>query len=229
VKQAIAQIGGAARTTKGAVVLLHGHGRTRRSMRPIAAALTEAGYSTFSPSYGGQWRSMAAIVDHLKPSISEFAEEAEGPLHIVTHSLGGLVARAFLTAQRPSHLGRVVMLAPPNAGSDLADLLFRLGLGRLVLGPVGAHLQTSSHLIDEHLFGHVDFDLGIIAGNRALVPIFTKRLLPRPNDGKVAVASTHVQGMSDHIVLPVSHTLMVYDRRVIAQILAFLANGSFGR
>jgi len=229
VKQAIAHADQVARTTKGAVVLLHGHGRTGRSMRPIAAALTKAGYSTFSPSHGGLQRSMTAIVDHLEPRISEFAKESEGPLHFVTHSLGGLVARAFLTAKRPSQLGRVVMLAPPNAGSEYADLLFRLRLDRLILGPVGAHLRTSSHLIDDQLFGSVDFDLGIIAGGRALDPIFSRFLLPRPNDGKVAVASTRVSGMSDHVVLPVSHTLMVYDRRVIAHTLAFLENGSFNR
>jgi triacylglycerol esterase/lipase EstA (alpha/beta hydrolase family) len=147
-------------------------------MHAIAAALAKTGYSTFLPDYGGRRRSMAAIVDHLKPSISEFAEKSGGSLHIVTHSLGGLVARALLTTQRPSRLGRVVMLAPPNAGSELADLLFRLGLGRFVLGPVGVHLQTSNHLIDGDLFGHADFDLGIVAGNRPLLPIFPRHVLP---------------------------------------------------
>jgi pimeloyl-ACP methyl ester carboxylesterase len=228
-KQAIAQSEGAARTPKGAVVLLHGHGRTGRSMRLIATALARAGYSTFSPSYAGLRQSMTAIVDHLKPRISEFAEASEGPVHIVTHSLGGLVARALLTAKRPRHLGRVVMLAPPNAGSELADLLFRLRLDRLILGPVGTYLRTSSHRIGENAFERVDFDLGIIAGNRALDPVFPRFLLPRPNDGKVAVASTRVAGMSDHMVLPVSHTLMVYDRHVIAHTLTFLENGSFSR
>jgi len=69
----------------------------------------------------------------------------------------------------------------------------------------------------------------VIAGDRPIDPVFPKLLVPRPNDGKVSVSATRVAGMRDHIVLPVSHTLMVYDRRVRAQTLAFLQDGRFSR
>ncbi|MBN9083143.1 MAG: alpha/beta fold hydrolase [Rhizobiales bacterium] len=198
-------------------------------MASIAAALQRDGYSTLAPSYGSPWRSMVHIVDHLKPRIDRFAREIDGPLHFVTHSLGGLVVRALIASHRPEKLGRVVMLAPPNRGSELADLLFRLRLDHLVLGPVGQQLRTGRAGIDQDMLGRVDYELGIIAGDRPLDPVFPRFLLPRPNDGKVSVASTRLRNMRDHIVLPVSHTLMVYDRRVIAQILAFLETGSFNR
>lgn len=197
-------------------------------MRFLASALRRAGYATLSPYYGLR-RTMPEIVDYLGPRIARFAAAHPGPLHIVTHSLGGLVARALLTAQRPAGLGRVVMLAPPNAGSGLADLVFSLGLDGVILGPVGPHLRTVRDAAEEDMLGKVDFDLGIIAGDRPLDPILAPRFVGGANDGKVAVAATKVDGMADHIVLPVQHTLMVQDARVIAQVLAYLETGAFTR
>ncbi len=78
------------------------------------------------------------------------------------------------------------------------------------------------------MLGAVHYPIGIIAGDRSLLPV-PAPMLPRPHDGKVSIAATHVAGLTDHMVLPVTHTLMVYDRRVIAAVLAFLAEGSFGR
>lgn len=217
------------RTNEGGVLLLHGLGRTAGSMRTLAAAARRAGYSVCSPAYPARRRSLPAITAYLAPKVAAFAAECDGPLHIVTHSLGGLVARSLILAHRPARLGRVVMLAPPNAGSEIADLLYRVRLNRLFLGPVGAHVRTMRLAEDEALLGPVDFELGIIAGSRPLDPVFPRLIVPRPNDGKVAVAATHVEGMADHIVLPVSHTLMVYDRRVVVQAMAFLGTGSFQR
>ena len=147
--------------TKGSVVLLHGLGRTSRSMRTLAAAARRAGYATYAPGYPSRRWSMAAIVAHLAPLIGAFAAQRDGPLYIVTHSLGGLVARALILAHRPARLARVVMLAPPNAGSEIADLLYRLRLNCLFLGPVGPHLRTARPIDDERLLGPVDFNLGI--------------------------------------------------------------------
>lgn len=196
-------------------------------MSTLARALQRAGYATFSPSYGSLWRTLPAIVDQLGPRIDRFAAQTDGPLHIVSHSLGGLIARALIAKRRPPRLGRVVMLAPPNRGSELADLLFRFRLSRLVLGPVGPHLLTVRTTDDQTILGRVDYELGVVAGNRPLDPLFPRLLMPQPNDGKVSVASTRLRGMADHIVLPVSHTLMVYDRRVSAQVLTFLETGAF--
>lgn len=198
------------------------------SMRVIANALRKAGYSTLSPWYGLR-RSMPEIVAFLSPRIAAFRAAHPGPLHIVTHSLGGLVARAYITAQMPDNLGRVVMLAPPNAGSQLADFVTRLGLDGLILGRVGPHLRTDRCDETETELGGIDFDCGIIAGNVALDPILAPRLIPGANDGKVAVAATMIDGMRDHIVLPVQHTFMVMDAHVIEQVKAYLATGAFTR
>lgn len=195
-------------------------------MRTLAAAASRAGYMIFAPGYPDR-RSMAAIVTYLTPKIAAFAAKRDGPLHIVTHSLGGLVARSLILAHRPARLGRVVMLAPPHAGSEIADLLYRLRLSGLILDAIGAHLRTARLAEDERMLGKVDFDLGVIAGSRPLDPIFPRLIVQLPNDGKVAVTATRIAGMADDIILPVSHTLMVYDRRVVAQTMAFLETGGF--
>jgi pimeloyl-ACP methyl ester carboxylesterase len=213
---------------KGNVVLLHGLGRTGLSMALPALALRRAGYRVLMPYYGLR-RSMPEIIDHLAPRISRFAGAHDGPLHLVTHSLGGLVARALITANRPATLGRVVMLAPPNGGSELADLVTALGLEAAILGKVGEQLRTRRSAEAERLLGTVDFDLGIIAGDRPFERIIAPRVMPGPHDGKVAVAATRIEGMRDHIVLPVQHTSMINDPRVIAQVLAYLETGAFKR
>lgn len=209
------------------VVLLHGHGRTGRSMRFLARKLQHAGYSTYAPDYNSFRDSVPAIVEQLSPGISEFQSGLTGPLHIVTHSLGGLVTRALLTAQRLDPLGRIVMLAPPHGGSEWADLLMRLRLDRLALGPVAPMLGCRRSVADEAVLGAVNFDLGVIAGDRALDPVFPRLVLSRPNDGKVSVAATKIAGMRDHITLPVSHTFMVNAPGVAHQMLAFLREGRF--
>jgi hypothetical protein len=191
----------------------------------LAAALRSEGYATLAPSYGFR-RSMPAILDVLEPEVTGFARTLDGPLHILTHSLGGLVARAFIARSRPADLGRVVMLAPPNCGSELADLLFRLNLSSAILGPVAGHLRTCRHAEDEALLGSVDYELGIIAGNRSLTPV-PHTLLPAPHDGMVSVAATRLPGMADHIVMPVAHSLMCHHPAIKAQALHFLREGRF--
>ncbi len=196
-------------------------------MGTLASRLKAAGFTTWAPTYRSRRNTMSEIIDQLLPGIATFKQGFDGPMHVVTHSLGGLVARALLTRERPDPLGRVVMLAPPNAGSEWADLLTRLQMNHVVLGPVASQLRTNRAKDDEAVLGTVDYELGIIAGDRALDPIFPKLFLPRPNDGKVSVAATHLAGMTDHIVLPVSHTFMVNDRRVADQVLAYLKTGRF--
>ena len=198
-------------------------------MRPLARRLEKRGYASCTPTYRTYGAALPDILKALVPRLQSFRAQTNGPLHIVTHSMGGLVARALLKTARPDDLGRVVVLAPPNAGSEWADLLFGLRLQRLVLGRSAGQLRTRRSPTDEQMLGGIDFDLGVIAGDRPLDPIFPRLVLPRPNDGKVTVASTRIPGMADHLVLPVSHTLMIVRREVAAQVCAFLEHGRFSR
>ena len=133
--------------------------------------------------------------------------------------------RQYLTANRIANLGRTVMLAPPNHGSEVVDKLSKLPGFKLANGDAGMQLGTGEGSVPTGL-GAVNFDLGVIAGTRTVNPILST-LLPNPDDGKVSVASTRVAGMNDHIELPVSHTFMMRNRKVIAQTLHYLQQGKF--
>lgn len=210
------------------VVLLHGLGRTSASMRKFQRSLVRAGFRTLNLDYPSRRHDIAALADQVGPIIERFAAKLTGRLHLVTHSMGGLVARALIHHRRPARLGRVVMLAPPNQGSEIADLLGGTRTYRRIFGPAGAQLGTLGAGAMADLLGPVDYELGIIAGTRALDPLGWAAL-PKPNDGKVTVAATKLAGMADHIALPATHTFIMRDPAVIAASIHFLREGCFPR
>ena len=137
--------------------------------------------------------------------------------------MGGLLARAVIADRRPERLGRLVMLGPPNRGSEIADRLHDLWLYRRLLGPAALALGTRT----VPTWPEPDYAIGVIAGTRAIDPLGWL-MLPRPNDGRVSVARTRIDGLQDHRTLPVSHALMMNHAIVIAETLRFLDRGAFG-
>ncbi|MBA9071758.1 pimeloyl-ACP methyl ester carboxylesterase [Methylobacterium sp. RAS18] len=208
------------------VLLLHGIARRAASLRPLERRLTRAGYVTLNLDYPARQLGLADIAEVIEPTVAAFGEDVTR-LHIVTHSMGGLVARVLLARRRPDSLGRVVMLGPPNGGSEIADALHRFAAYRRFFGPAGAELGTERGAAQARLFGQVDYPLGIIAGSRSLYPLASLLLLPGPNDGRVTVARTRLDGMTDHIVLPAAHPTMMWNRRLAAETLHFLREGRF--
>ncbi|CAX23084.1 MAG: alpha/beta fold hydrolase [Methylorubrum extorquens] len=207
------------------VLLLHGIARRAASLRPLERRLTRAGYVTLNLDYPARRLGHADIVEAIAPTVAAFGEDVTR-LHIVTHSMGGLVARVLLARRRPDNLGRVVMLGPPNGGSEIADALYRFAAYRRFFGPAGAELGTERGAAQARLFGRVDYPLGIIAGSRSLYPL-ASLLLPGPNDGRVTVTRTRLDGMTGHIVLPAAHPTMMWNRRAAAETLHFLREGRF--
>ena len=209
------------------VVLVHGLGRGAASMAPMARVLRANGFAVVNAGYASTRAPLQALVG---PAVADpVAACGDRRVHFVTHSMGGILVRMWLRDHRPARLGRVVMLAPPNAGSALVDALTgsepAAALFDRVNGPAGRQLGTGPMGVPARL-GPVTFDLGVIAGNVSLNPFYSA-LIPGPDDGKVAVAETGVAGETARIVLPVSHTFMMWDRRVMAQTLAFLTTGRF--
>jgi pimeloyl-ACP methyl ester carboxylesterase len=208
------------------IVFLHGIARSSRSLASLEQALRADGYRTLNLDYPARAACIADIVATLHQPIAHFAEDCVGRLHFVTHSMGGLVARAYIARYRPARLGHVVMLAPPNEGSEIADLFGSNTLYRAFFGPAGAELVTKRPDSLCEVLGTVDYPLGVIAGDRSLDPVGWL-LLPGANDGRVSVERTRVAGMADHIVIHGTHTLIMNNREAIAQTLHFLKHGRF--
>ncbi len=211
------------------VVLLHGLGRTSGSMALLERRIAKARYQTLSLRYPSTSTPLPAIAGLLEPRVHDFANMLEGRVHLITHSLGGLIARAVLNRQRPANLGRVVMLAPPNGGSEWADMMERSRLAKTILGPNIEYLVTRRSEDLDGCLGEIDYELGIIAGDRPIDRFIAPFLIRTPHDGKVSVASTKVAGMTDHLILPVGHPLMPFHPRVARQAISFLNTGTFER
>lgn len=214
------------------VVLIHGILRTRYSMRPVARHLVRRGYRTFLFGYPSRREPIAESADRLAAWLKEKGLPAEGrPLHFVTHSMGGLVARDCLTRHDIEGAGKLVQLTPPNQGSCRARQLRDLWLFRILFGPAGQELTDGPEGFHSRC-GVPDVPIGIIAGGRGdergLARVF-KLPAPGDNDNTVLVRETFLDGAADHIVLPFRHSFLMYFRTVKDQIVHFMESGRFSR
>lgn len=205
------------------VVLLHGLGRSERSMRRLARALEEEGYRAVNLGYPSRQHTIGTLADTLAAELAECCADAD-TLHFVTHSLGGILLRIWEMEHEPRNLGRVVMLSPPNQGSGVAERIPGRLL-KLLMGPASVQLGTDSGSVPVQL-PPADFELGVITGDATLNPLFSA-WLPGEDDGLVAVESAWVEGTDDFLVLPYTHTFIMYRERVIEEVLLFLRTGAF--
>lgn len=206
-------------------VLLHGLARVSDSMSELERKLQRSGITAVSINYPSRQDAIEALAaDAVGRGLSGCREQGATLIHFVTHSLGGILLRVYLRDGEIPELGRTVMLGPPNQGSTLAQGLKSVpGFG--FLGPAGQELGVDEESIINSL-GPVDFELGVIAGDVAINPLGIF-FIEGPNDSVVSVASTRVEGMREHLTLPVIHTLMMRDNEVIDHSIHFLKTGNF--
>lgn len=207
------------------ILLLHGIGRTRLSMRPLERGLAAAGYRTENLTYPSRRLSIPAIADWLAPRLADLWRHSTR-VHVVTHSMGGLVAAHYLATHGDREkTGRVVMLAPPLMGSEVADALHHLPPYQWLFGPAGQELTTSARTDPMPPY----YELGILAGRSGGLYPLGRAFIRGPNDGRVAVERTKHPGMADHLVVAASHSFIMRKVEVQQQTLQFLGHGRFHR
>lgn len=200
-------------------------------MLALERSLKNQGYDTANiiyPASSARLEDLSALVGKEIESHPAFTPDK--PLYFVTHSMGGLIARYYIASRKPKNLAKVVMLSPPNTGSELADFFDNHsllgGAFRALFGPAGGQLKTTY----KHEIGEITYPLGVIAGNLSVNPL-GHWLLPQetvgPHDGIVPVERTKINGMADHITLPATHMFMMFNPDVIKQVSHFLEQGKF--
>lgn len=209
------------------VVLLHGLCRTDSSMRKMEVSLKETGFIVENVGYPSRTASIETLSDEAIDAALKSEKLKDCPkIHFVTHSLGGILVRSYFAQHSVDRLGRVVMLGPPNRGSEVVDSLKSWKLFQKLNGPAGSELGTEAGSVPNTL-GPVNFECGVIAGDRSINWINSLAMIDGRDDGKVSVERTKVAGMKEHLVVHTTHTFMMRNKKVIAATIRFLKAGSF--
>lgn len=199
------------------IVLLHGLGRSRASLWRLQRRLRRAGFTTHNFPYAPTFHRFDTLVSRLHDFI---VDQVDTPrYHLVGHSLGNVLIRARFRVGYPTELGRIVMLAPPNHPSKLARNLRSCPPFRLWAGDAGQQLGSKAFYAT---LPTPDVPFGVIAGNKGQRLTFGE-----PNDGIVTVESTRLNGMTEHLVLPHTHTFIMNSRAAADATIRFLRHGTF--
>ena len=208
------------------VVLLHGLARSDSSMKKLDIELQKENFQTVNVDYPSRDYSIEELAEiAISPALELCSNPDE--IHFVTHSLGGILVRQYLSNNKIPNLGRVVMLGPPNKGSEVVDKMKNVPGFHFINGDAGMQLGTGEMSVPNKL-GPAEFDVGIIAGTES-INLILSLIIPSTDDGKVSVERTKLEGMNDHIEMETSHPFMMKNKRVIAQVIHYLKHGNFER
>ncbi len=210
------------------VVLIHGLTRSSLCLKKAAKLLEGYGYKTFVLQYPSRKLPIEQLVDrYMAPAMTKISQYPFKKIHFLTHSMGAILLRYYLTQHQLSNLGRSVMLAPPNRGSEIVDKLQHLKLFYLLNGPAGRQLGTTSECLPVTL-GKINFETGILTGNKSFNPLLSL-LISGENDGKVSIENARISGMTDFMVVPHTHIFIMQRKPAILQALYFIQHGLFYR
>jgi pimeloyl-ACP methyl ester carboxylesterase len=211
-------------TDRETVVLLHGLGRSEAAMWLLASRIEAAGFDVVRIGYHSLGDPPERILAAVSRQIDACCKASLKPVHFVGYSLGGLIIRAYLAENKLRTLGRVVLIATPNAGTPLVDA-YRDSWWMDLAGPTAKSLGTGPDSFPNSLPAP-DYPVGVIAGVRE-APFVD--VIPGEDDGLVPLESTKVVGMVDFVIVESNHMLMRYSQEVARQTIAFLRTGEFLR
>ena len=204
------------------VVLLHGIANIPLSMKYLESSLEKEGYQVHNLGYPSTDVPIEVAAARIREKVMVISGGKR--INFVGHSMGNLLIRMVLANDLPG-LGRVVMIAPPNQGSFMAQRLDDLGIYRWIFGPAGQQLPSDNRVFFENL-PIPDCEFGIIAGGRGTEGGYNP-LLEGDNDGTVRVEETKLPGAADFTLVNNTHTLLLFDPETVKQTIHFLKNGKF--
>lgn len=212
------------------VVLIHGLGRSSIVFWRMKPYLQRAGFDVATYNYPSTKHGVAALTKMLVGDLERWTDGGR-KVHMVGHSMGGILIRGALLQPPPFELGRIVMIGSPNKGAGVLSHFGHRPLTSWYFGPAARDLVIGSEYLAT--LGVPKAEIGVIAGTtrwHLLNPIayVNSFLAPDvPNDGTVEVENTYLEGMTDFIALPANHTIMCQHPRVLHQVVAFLKDGGF--
>jgi len=204
------------------VFLLHGIGKTKYDMAALSKRLRREGYAVVNWDYPSTRYTLAELADKLAEQVERFPNYR---IHFVTHSMGGIVVRTYFSRHKLNKAGRLVMIAPPSQGAELAQFFGDWRLYQQLLGPAGQELRPgeSGHCAAA---GVPPVEFGIIAGGTG-GKIGINPLLPGDNDGTVTVESTKLEGAQDFARVPYPHPVIQMMPKTADLAIQFLKTGHF--
>ncbi len=208
------------------VILLHGFGRSSFSLSRITSHLEENGYKTIAIDYPSRNYHIFQLAEQfILPKIKKALPNCS-KVHFVGYSMGGIITRYILAHHPMPNLGRVVFLATPNQGVEIANSLGKYVWFQTIFGPAMKDLEVGSSFL-QSLPQKIDYEAGVISGNFSINPITSLFLIPGEDDGTVSVNSTKIEGMKDHIIINTTHSLLLSNQNVIEEVEYFITNGNF--
>ena len=208
------------------VFLLHGLARTSSSMRSMERFLSDHNFSVSNLDYPSRHFTIPELAKKVRQQIITISEDQKSSkYHFVTHSMGGIILRQIQATTPLPYLGRVVMLGPPNQGSEIVDEMGKMKVFQLLNGPASLQLSTLASSIPNQL-GPVSFELGVIAGDRSINPILSS-MIPGKDDGKVAIPRTRVEGTNDFLIVHSPHPFLMNHKPAQENALHFIKTGKF--
>ena len=208
------------------VILLHGLARSSSSFSKMETELKSSGYHVINVDYPSRKQTIEELSNgYISKAVTECKANKADKIHFVTHSMGGILVRHYLSKHSLDELGHVVMLSPPSQGSEIVDKLGDFPGFHALNGPAGQQLDTSEESIPNSL-GPVDYPVGVITGNKS-INLILSMLIPGDDDGKVSIERAKLEGMTDFLVVPHTHPMIMNSDEVIRQTTLFLEQGAF--
>ncbi len=205
-------------------VLLHGYLRSKDSMRKMKRTLEDTGYEVYAINYPSTRFSIETFADQVAHILDDIQDDFR-EICLVTHSMGGIVARRVLSQNEFKTVGRLVMMAPPNQGAIVADILLEWWPKERLTGPAWKQLATDIEGLARNA-GVPECEFGIIAGERTEGKGWNP-LVPGSDDGLITVENTKMEGMTDFITVRTIHSRIMKNNEAIRQTVHFLKQGVF--